>query len=250
MFDQESDDFFNEMVSDPEYNSEELLVIKRLDWEYKALGMTTKTIVRRIQLLVRAVQILTLLMANRGVYAVREILSYLTPKEFILLAAASHNLIMEFFTVESSIAKKIFSGLSKEYQKYGLIPNLKYLCSLPTGQLLKKELLIFKVLSSRHYVIDDFALIPQSKYLNVVFNPRYPILALSQYNSLYIIAYSGSIRQTAGQILFFVKHYKPQYIKWFSWNSTGSYLLMASNEYTNKNCKGQLVSFSVCMYIS
>ena len=45
MFDQESDGVFEQIVCNPQFTADELITIKRLEWEHKALSTTTTKLI-------------------------------------------------------------------------------------------------------------------------------------------------------------------------------------------------------------
>ena len=249
MFDQESDGVFEQIVCNPQFTADELITIKRLEWEHKALSTTTTKLMTRIQLISRAVYIISCLMMKNGFYAVKEILHYLTPKEFIIIAAACDTLLLEFFTPESVLSKKMFTWLCTKYKWYSMKPNMKHLCSLSNGQTLRKELKMFNLKGNLGPVIDDFRWLPKKlkQRMMVKFNPCYPIVAIKVLSSVYILAYAGPMRQEKGQILYCINRRECEalYIKWISWNSTGNFLLMTTKEQTPSNSHYELI-FSVC----
>lgn len=244
-FDSASDEHYEQIECDPTYTPEELITINRLSWAHKSLGTTTTKIMTHVKFLTKAVSIITLLLASQGgVDAIGLILDYLTPKELVIVAAASDNLLMCFFTPENKYGKKLENWIRAEFKTE---PNMTYLCSLPNGQALKRELKLFNMSHSIVHTVDDFCNLPitlPKNEVNAQFNPVYPIVALHQrvvFESLNILAYSGNIRKTYGQTLFQILKCAPYTIKFFSWNSTGSFLLVA----TTRN-PGFIIKFSIC----
>jgi hypothetical protein len=251
MFDPESDVIFEKIVCNPKFTPDELRTISRLEWKHKALDTTSTKMLTRIQLLTKAVYIITCLMLKNGFYAVKEILNYLTPKEFILIAAACDSLLLEFFTPESILSKKMLAWLCKKYKWYNMKPNMKYLCSLSNGQILRKEVRMFNLAENLGPIIDDFRWLPKKMRQNMMvkFNPCYPVVAIKVSNSVYILAYAGSIRQEKGQILYCInrRECEDRYVKWISWNSTGQYLLMTTRERPPSDYNYE-ITFSVCTF--
>ena len=95
-----------------------------------------------------------------GFYAVKETINYLTPKEFILIAVSCDNLLLDFFTTESILSKKMLTWLCTKYKWYDMKPNMKHLCSLSNGQTLRKEVRMFNLKENLGPVIDDFHWLP------------------------------------------------------------------------------------------
>lgn len=250
MFDEETDRMFEQVEFDHKFSADELITISRLEWEDRVLQTTTKKMVKRVELLTRAVYIIGLLMMNRGFYAVNEILKFLSPKEFALVAAASDTILMQFFRFESHMTSRMFAWLTKEYNNKVVIPNMKFLCSLPNGQALRNELRVFKLEKNLSYVIDDFKWFPYTEKMTcAIFNPRHPIIAIQILDSFFVLAYTGEVRKKWGQYLYCLKTDQPQEIKWFSWNTTGDFLLVAFKEFFTMQATCYSVSFSVCKLI-
>jgi len=246
--DSSSDKDYEQIECDPTYTPEELVTINRISWAHKCLGTTTTKIMNHVKFLTKAVSLIALLLTSQGgVDAIGLILDYLEPKEFVLVAAASDSLLMCFFTPESKCGKKVESWIRVKFDKE---PNMIYLCSLPNGQALKRELKLFDMSHAIVHCVDDYFTLPTilpANEVNVHFNPVYPIVAVFHhfvFDIIYILAYSGNTRKTYGQTLFQIVKYVPENIKFFSWNSTGSILLVATSR-----IPGFILKFSICTII-
>jgi hypothetical protein len=252
MFDEESDPIYQRIICQPKYTPAELITIERLGWERKAMYTTTIERKTRVAMITRAFYIISMLMLKGGFYAVKEILKYLSVKEFALIAAASDTLLMEFFTVEGLIAKKMSSWLCQQYKNWNLIPNMNYMCSLPNGQALRKELKLFQLSTNLLLEIDEFWWLPikNIKRMSVEFNPCYPIVAVQSSNNVYILTYQGQYRKMNGQILYCIaRNTFNQHIQWFSWNNTGHFLLLATKERNFEAVPSDFIFFAVCTYM-
>jgi len=244
LFDSKSDKEYEQIVCEPAYTTQELQIINRLSWAKKALDTTTLKIMTHVQLLAKAVCILGLLISKPGgIDCVGLILDFLTPKELILIAAASDTLLSCFITPTNARGKTLRKWIKT---KYNVEPNMSYLCSLESGQALRKELKLLTMATNIDYDIDNFCTIPRSSVnLNAQFNPVYPIVAVQNDELLYIMTYGGRIKKTHGQILFCIVKKSPNKYKFFSWNSTGTFLLVAHTMYRN----GFIVTFEICKII-
>jgi hypothetical protein len=235
----DSDSLFETIELNPEFSTSEKKVLDLLRWTHKVQHATTAQRLQQVKGLTTAAWIIGLLMSSQGYYAVLHILTFLTPKERVLIAAATGELLMDFFSPQNKIGKDLSQWLcSRDNAIRHLVPNLEHLCSLPSGELLLREVKLLKSVELK-WMVDEFCWIQKTGLTHVEYNPIYPIAVIRSNYNIYFMALSGLVRSTQGQILMCATPKKHEAFNWMSWNPNGEYLLVA----TKTNYHSVLKSF-------
>jgi hypothetical protein len=244
IFDRECEPLFESIDYNPRYTDEDRALIEILNEEHYYSGdIVNRYRIHRLRLLKAASKIINLLMSRGGFYIVLHIITFLSVDEFVLIAAATGSVLMEFMNEKSVLARRMKTWLINVHRKISLRPNMSYLSSLSSGYLLRREFEMFKIFDCRDVIVDHFCWLPKTPKLKAEFNPVHQVIAIQTPGNLYVLAYGGEFRKKFGQILYAIHREDPEHIAWFSWNPTGVFLLVATLWAFKRR-----LEFSICKY--
>lgn len=220
---------------------EEERIASLIGWSHKFDSLVPLKTLNRLQWFVALVPFLTMLInAPGGVDIFYLIMSYLSAKDFLLICAATDNLLLHFFTPASKVCQRVQEKINeKMLPRFGCkdqenVFNFKVVENFTTGWDLLREFRLFRC-PEFNWKIDDSSILSNVYPIYMEFNPHHPIVAIVGHNrKLYILAYGGEERKFRGQILFIspASHLLTTTFRFLSWSPEGEYLLAAVGSLT------------------
>ena len=173
------------------------------------------------------VGIIDLLMESGQFDVIIFILSLLTAREMVRLAAATSPTFVEWYWAQGSKMLKAFSGYFLLKSHFHAEPKEDRLLSLTTGKQILREFNLFRLPKLKHR-LDDSRYLCSMNVSTALFNPKHPLVAVvTTYSArAYILAYGGEERRQRGQILYVLTlEYPNTRFRSLNWSPSGNYLL-------------------------
>jgi len=236
---------------------EERKITDKLGWTHKFDNIVSSRRTNRVRWLVVLVPFLTLLINAPGGFDIFErIVKYISVRDFLLLAAASGDLLAPYLRPKTSLYRSLLKDIGKNLSACQIrcdVENFavstRHFVSLTQGSDLLREYRLFKE-PLFEWKIDDSSLFHFSSPQVVEFHPTRPIVAMVNQNpTLYILAYGGEERRTRGQIMY-VESQPPHSragIIALNWSPNGNYLLALESVY-DQIFEKKFVSIHLCEY--
>jgi len=174
------------------------------------------------------VGVINLLLGKNQVLVLSMIISFLSAKEFVKLAACADPTLLKYFWYENSQMLQKFKRENCTLEHFHFYyPSKERLLAIKNGEDLLREYYVLRK-PKLNWKIDCF---PNCSITCLSFNPVHDLLALVSCGDITVIAYAGRVRKENGQIIFTTRVSDRYY--GINWSPSGEYLLaMRGNETT------------------